>query len=338
MKKALIVIGCLLFVSGIALTGGPSSGEASEKKITIKLAHGANEADVTGQTALKFQELVSQYSEGRIEVKIFPNNQLGGEQEAVQDLRTGALDAAIVYTGNLKPMAPSVGVLMLPYMFDKNENAWKAMDALYDELNKRVIKEAGVRFVGYFEKGFRVLSNSKKPVETIEDLKDLKIRVSKVDIAIETFSAWGLEPIPMAWSEVFTGMQQRVIDGQENPYAVINDMKFYEVQKYITEIHYLLWTGPILLSEKVFQSIPPESQNVLVKAGKEAADYGRNLSYSMEQEAQKILKDKGMVLVGPPKDEEKWKAAAMSIWPKFYNDVGGKEWVEQALELIKSKS
>lgn len=337
MKKVLYAIICLLFVAGIAISGKPTSAEAA-KSTTIKLAHGANEADVTGQTALKFQDLVKQYSEGRIKVQIFPNNQLGGEQEAVQDLRTGALEAAIVYTGNLKPMAPSVGVLMLPYMFDDNKSAWGAMDALYDELNQRVIKEAGVRFVGYFEKGFRVLSNSKKPVETIEDLKGLKIRVSKVDIAIETFSAWGLEPIPMAWSEVFTAMQQRVIDGQENPYAVINDMKFYEVQKYITEIHYLLWTGPILLSEKVFQSMSPEDQNVLVKAGKEAANYGRNLSYTMEQEAKKKLMEKGMVLVGPPKDEKKWKDAAMSIWPKFYKDVGGEEWVEKALGLIKANS
>lgn len=333
MKKVLIVTCCLL-LSVVSFVAMPTSVEA----VTIKLAHGANDADVTGQTAIKFKELVDKYSDGRIKVQIFGNNQLGGEQEAVQDLRTGALEAAIVYTGNLKPMAPSVGVLMLPYMFDQSEAAWKAMDAIHDELNKRVIKEAGVRFVGYFEKGFRVLSNSKKPVETLEDLKDLKIRVSKVDIAIDTFSAWGLEPIPMAWSEVFTAMQQRVIDGQENPYAVINDMKFYEVQKYITEIHYMLWTGPILLSERVYQSLSSEDQTVLTRAGKEAADFGRRLSYSMEQKAQEELKKKGMILLGPPKDEPKWKAAAKSIWPNFYNDVGGKEWVEKAVALMESKS
>ena len=336
MRKTLVATFCLL-LSMVTIAGMPTQSEAAGKDLTIKLAHGANDADVTGQTALKFKELVGKYSDGRIEVQIYGNNQLGGEQEAVQDLRTGALEAAIVYTGNLKPMAPSVGVLMLPYMFDKSEAAWKAMDAVHDELNKRVIKEAGVRFVGYFEKGFRVLSNSQKPVKTIEDLKDLKIRVSKVDIAIETFSAWGLEPIPMAWSEVFTGMQQRVIDGQENPYAVINDMKFYEVQKYITEIHYMLWTGPILLSEKVYQSISPEYQSILDKAGREAADFGRQLSYSMEQNAQKELEKKGMVLLGPPEDEPKWKASAKGIWHKFYDDVGGKEWVEKAVSLMESK-
>ncbi len=142
----------------------------------------------------------------------------------------------------------------------------------------------------------------------------------------------------MAWSEVFTAMQQRVIDGQENPYAVINDMKFYEVQKYITEIHYMLWTGPILLSERVYQSLSSEDQTVLTRAGKEAADFGRRLSYSMEQKAQEELKKKGMILLGPPKDEPKWKAAAKSIWPNFYNDVGGKEWVEKAVALMESKS
>ncbi|MBL3597169.1 TRAP transporter substrate-binding protein DctP, partial [Rhodovulum sulfidophilum] len=128
---------------------------AAAADYTMRLSHGDNENNPTHKGALRFQELVEKYSDGRIEVQIFPSNQLGSEQEVAQALRMGSIESEILYTGNLVPLAPSVGVMMLPYAFTSNEEAHAAMDALKGPLNERLPKEAGVRVLGYFEKGFR---------------------------------------------------------------------------------------------------------------------------------------------------------------------------------------
>ncbi|MBO3761631.1 TRAP transporter substrate-binding protein [Ciceribacter sp. L1K22] len=302
---------------------------------TIRLSHGDNETNPTHLTAVKFKELVEQYSDGKVEVQIYPNNSLGGESEVAQALRMGSIDAEILYTGNLMPLAPSSGVLMLPYAYNSTSEAHKAMDALLEPLNERIIQEAGVRALGLMEKGFRVLTTN-KPVETLDDLQGLKIRVSPNDIAIQTFKSWGIEPIPMDWAEVFPALQQRVIDGQENPYTTAISSRFYEVQSDITEIHYMIWTGPLIISERVFQSYPEDIQQVVVKAGKEAVDYGRQVSAEKTDEAIAELTKRGVNLHGAPKDEEKWQSSAQALWPQFYGQIGGAEWAEKAVGIIKS--
>lgn len=301
---------------------------------TMRLSHGDNENNPTHVMALKFEELVEQYTNGRIDVQIFPSNQLGSEQEVAQAVRTGSIESEILYTGNLVPLAPSVGVMMLPYAFTSTDQAHAAMDALTDPLNERLPGEAGVRILGYLEKGFRVLTNGEREVKNLEDLQGLKIRVSKNNIAIETFRSWGLDPIPMAWPEVFPALQQGVIDGQENPYTTAVSMKFNEVQDYITEIHYLIWSGPLIVSERWYQGLDDDLQDALNKAGREAALYGRQNSAEETEKAKEALAEMGMTLSGAPEDEEKWQEAARALWPSFAEDIGGQEWVDRASGII----
>ena len=334
MKKLVLSVILIAVVLGSVFAGGEQEQAGSDKVYTIKLSHSTPETDQIGQVAEKFKELVEKYSDGRVVVENYPMMQLGTEQENVQDVASGSLEAAIVYTGNFKPFAPSCGVLMLPYIFKNSEEAWNGMDSIADELNKRVIEESGTRIIGYFDRGFRYLTNSKKPVRTIDDLAGLKIRVSKVDIAIETFKAWGLEPVPMAWAEVPTALQQKVIDGQENPYSTIDSHKFYETQEYVTEIHYLIWTGPIIINNAFYESLPADLQAAVDKAGKEAAQFGRDFASQSEEKSKKVVEEKGMVLLGPPTDEDVWQEKAMAIWPMFYDGVGGEDWAKQALKLM----
>tara|TARA_B100000768_G_scaffold39242_1_gene38109 strand:- start:337 stop:1341 length:1005 start_codon:yes stop_codon:yes gene_type:complete len=300
----------------------------------MRLSHGETENNPTHVMAAKFEELVEQYTDGRIDVQIFGSNQLGSEQEVAQSVRTGSIESEILYTGNLVPLAPSIGVMMLPYAFTSTQEAHAAMDALQGPLNERLPGEAGVRVLGYLEKGFRVLTNSVREVKNIDDLQGLKIRVSKNNIAIETFRSWGLDPIPMAWAEVFPALQQGVIDGQENPYTTAVSMKFNEVQDFITEIHYLIWSGPLIVSERWYQSLDSDLQDALNKAGREAAEYGRANSASETEVAMKSLVEMGMTLSGAPEDEEKWQEAARALWPSFADEIGGADWVAEAGRLI----
>ncbi len=333
MKKVIALLLVLALV-GTAVFAQGAEESSAEKVYKIKLSHSTPEGDQIYKVGERFKELAAEYSNGRIQVDTYPIMQLGGEQENVQDVATGSIETAIVYTGNFKPFAPSVGVLMLPYIFTSNEEAWNGMDSILDELNEKVIAESGTRILGYFDRGFRYLTNSKKPVRTIDDLKGLKIRVSQVDVTIETFRAWGIEPIPMAWDEVPTALQQRVIDGQENPYATIDSHKFYETQEYVTEIHYMIWTGPLIINNALYESMPADLQDALDRAGREAAEYGRQIAQQEEVKSKKLVEEKGMTLLGPPVDEDVWQEKAQSVWPKFYEAVGGKAWVEQALSLM----
>lgn len=307
---------------------------AFAQDFTIRLSHGDNETNPTHITAEAFAEKVDEYSDGRIEVKIFPSNQLGSEEEVVRAVRNNTIQAQIPAMANVHPVAPSTGVLLLPYLFSNSEEAHAGLDAILPAMNEKVTEEAGIRFLGILEKGFRVLTNSVRPVETMDDLQGLKIRVPPNEISIETFKSWGLEPVPMGWGEVFTALQQGVIDGQENPYTTAVTSNFYEVQDYITEVHYQIWTGPLLISERFYQGLPEDLQEAVSKAGLEAVQIGREANAEQTQQAMERLKEEGMTLSGAPKDEEAWREAARGIWPNFYSVVGGEEWVNEAMGVI----
>ena len=157
-----------------------------------------------------------------------------------------------------------------------------------------------------------------------------------VTLQLETFRAWGVEPHPLAWSETFNGLQQGVVDGQENPHTVNRDQKFWEVQKYVTEVHYLYWVGPFLASERWYRKLDPQTKELVNKAVKEAVAYEWKWSEEQDSIARQECIDHGMV-VDQLTDEPKWIEAARSVWPKLYDSVGGKALVDEAVAIISAK-
>jgi len=305
-------------------------------KITMRYTHGAAPAadDPHHWFSLKFKELVEKYSNGQVEVQIFPAGQLGSEQRAVQDVQAGVIEIASLAVNNATVFIPSVGLYDLPYMFKSRQEAYKVFDGLSDDLNQKMIDQGGLRSIAWFEQGFRVLTNSKREVKTLNDLQGLKIRVPANPLQIGAFKSWGVDPVPIAWDETFNALQQKVVDGQENPHVTNASSKFYEVQKYITEIHYKMWIGPLVVQEKWLQSQKPEIRDAIIKAGREAAIAEREFVQELETKAVKTLTDKGMINSGPPTDEDEWQKRAMSIWPDFYKDIGGTEMPEKAMKIL----
>ena len=206
---------------------------------------------------------------------------------------------------------------------------------LSKELVANTIRDAKVRIVGWTYTGFRVLTNSKKPVTTLADLKGLKIRVPKNEIMIATYQAWGINPVPMAWSETFTALQQGVVDGQDNPYATIYAMKFYEVQKYITSIRYVFSLEPLIMSESVYQKQPADVQKAILEAGAAATEHSFVWLKESEDKIKQELMAKGMQISAPADNEKEWiSKATTQVWPKFYDSIGGKAKLDQALKAI----
>jgi TRAP-type C4-dicarboxylate transport system substrate-binding protein len=185
------------------------------------------------------------------------------------------------------------------------------------------IKEAGCRLLIIAEVNFRQLTNSKRPVKTLADLKGLRVRVPRNKLMINAFKGFGVEPVAMAWAEVFTALQQGVLDGQDVSFNIVRSQKFYETQKYATQIGYIAHAGCLVIGEKFFQSLPPEYRQAVVRAGKEAMDWEREYSDKMFEDDVKFLESKGMVMAGQPSDLSEWVKGARKSWPDAYEIIGG---------------
>ena len=284
----------------------------------------------------RFAKLVEAYTGGEITLALFPNGQLGSEQETVQNCRLGTLDFSVAAINNITPFSPSVGLFTLPYLIlSVDEAVLLTQGPIGEELVQNTIKAAGVRILGWSYSGFRRLSNSKRPITKPADLKGLTIRVPKNAIMIDSYKSWGVSPTPMAWDEVFTALQQKVLDGQDTPLITQYVMKFYEVQKYITKIRYVFLLEPLVISEQLFQRQSPEVQKILMRAGKEAQEYCRQFLILFEDSIENELKGKGLEILDPADSEKEWiEKATKEVWPKFYKSVGGKEKVDAALKAV----
>lgn len=274
-----------------------------------------------------FVKSLAEKSGGNLTGKLFLNGQLGDEQDTVTAAATGTLDFSILAINNITPFSPSVGTLTLPYVILSQDDAEKLTQGeVGQKMVENTIEDAGVRIIGWGYSGFRVLTNSKKPVNSVADLNGLVIRVPKNEIMIETYKSWGVNPTPMAWGETFAALQQKVVDGQDNPYMTVYAMKFDEVQKYVTSLRYIFSIEPLIISESLFESLSADEQQQVLEAGKEATAFSAQFLRDEENKIKSELVARGMEISPPIDDEKEFIArATTTVWPKFYDQVGGKD-------------
>lgn len=267
---------------------------------------------------------------------LFLNGQLGDEQATVNELAIGTLDFSILAINNVTPFSPSVGTLTLPYVILSLDDAITITQGpVGQELVDNTVRDAGVRIIGWAYSGFRVLTNSARPVTSVADLEGLVIRVPPNEIMIATYKAWGVNPTPMAWSETFTGLQQKVVDGQDNPYITVYAMKFDEVQKYITNIRYLFSIEPLVVSESVFQGMSADDQAAVLAAGKAATEHSAQFLRDQEETIKTELVSRGMEISDPENDEAEFiQLATEAVWPQFYDSIGGVEKLNEVLTAL----
>ncbi len=310
------------------------AGEVSAKR--FKMAVGDSNGSAQDVMGKKFAEEIKRLSGGKHRIKAFLNGQLGSEQDTINDAAMGTLDFSLLAINNITPFSPSVGIFTLPYVILSLEDAEKLTQGeVGKELTANTIRDANVRILGWTYTGFRVLTNSKKPVKTVADLDGLVIRVPKNEIMLATYKSWGINATPMAWSETFTALQQKVVDGQDNPYLTVHSMKFYEVQKYVTNIRYIFSIEPLVVSESVFQGLNKKTQDMILQAGKTATLHSAQNLRESEAAIKKDLIAKGMQIDDPADDEKEFiELATKAVWPNFYKSIGGKDKLDRVLKLL----
>lgn len=343
--KATWLAGALTFVGPMLASAQEAnpidwrSAPEMDNQITMKIGHSVNmEWSSHTATLKRFAELVAIYSNNEIRPEIFPGSQLGGEREMMQQARQGALQVTFPATNNAAALAPSLNVFILPYLATSTEQVNYLQDELTEFLNPRVIEEAGVRIVGWENAGWRAFFyKSDTPIENPSDLAGLKMRVPPNPIMIATYEAWGGNPTPIAWSELYGALQQGVVEGGDNPVTDVIGMKFNEVINRMTTFHYTILTHPIVISERWFQGLSEEHQAVILRAGSEATDYIRWWQPLDEQRWWQQARDAGVEITAI-EDETEWVEKARAIWPEYYDAIGpdGDVVVAKVMELLEA--
>jgi tripartite ATP-independent transporter DctP family solute receptor len=282
-----------VLVAALVAAGGTAS--AAEK--TIRLSHVTARGSPWDKGAERFAELVAQKTGGRIAVKVYPQSQLanGSQKAELEMLQSGVLDmtwdSPIILALFLDKR---FDVFNLPWLYPSMDAANRVADGPMGELAYRWLAEKGVVGLGIGVNGFRELTNSKRPVAGPDDLKGIKFRVAGSKLYLETFRLLGANAVTMSFGEVFTALQQGVIDGQENPTAIIDSSRLYEVQKYLTIWHYSFDPLVLCINKRLFDGLSPADQQALREAAKEAVAYERQLSADEERRLPEELKKKGM--------------------------------------------
>ncbi len=362
MKKKLALILALVMVMamfagcGSAPAETPSAdttdannapaADAAAATYTIRLGHSnpEDENNIVHYTSLFFKEKVEEYSNGAIKVEIYPSNQLGDDQDQIRALQNGSQEMTYTSVQNYAVFCAPLYYFSLPYMFTGQEEAESAVNAMWDQNNEWLTSQAGLRGVAYAFAGFRNLTtDAKHPVTDLNSAKGVKVRIPSNAISEAAFTALGFTPVPMAYSEVFTALQQGVVDGQENCLTAAVSESYDEVQKYVTDIQWQYTIGMFAISESFYQSLPAELQEAVVKAGKEATEAEIAKFTELNEADIQHLKDGGMEFLGEPTDYDQWVEICKGTWAAQYATIGGGDAaageaiVNQVVDIISAK-
>jgi tripartite ATP-independent transporter DctP family solute receptor len=325
MKKHIFtsVIVALTFV--LAVMGNASAAD----KWNIKFGHDQPETSAHHEGALHFKKLVEEGSNGEIAIKVFPMQVLGTSIHMSEMVQTGALEIMAVPTTSVQVLQPSLQVLDLPFLFITEESVYGLLDGpLGDALYKPLLSK---NFVGlsWLYSGFKQFTSS-FPVYRPEDFQGRKIRVMPAPIVREQFKAFGASPVPIDFSELYNALQQRVVDGQENPLHTIVSMKFYEVQKYMTLSNHALLGHVFVASKAFYDSLPPKYQGLVREAARKTSVYERNLIPKNEERFLEIIKKAGVnVIELKPEEKQAFQKAVEPVYDWFNKNVsGGKEYYD----------
>lgn len=329
MKKFVSIMLVLALVFSLAACGAktetpveqPTTTPAAEK-YAWTLGVDSPEDTVTFIFAKKFADLVAEKSAGNINIQVFPNGQLGSDREVAESVSLGNIQFVIQTTAPMVNFVPALAVFDMANVFPDKEVARKVLDSDFiDQLNAEYEK-AGFHLFGFADQGFRTMSTNKNIV-TFADFKGQKIRTMENPNHLAYWTALGANPTPMAFAEVYIGLQQGTIDAQENPYEVIVSAKLYEQQKYVVNTNHMFHAIQLVTNNDLYKGLPAETQAMLDEAAAEAIVYAREQADARVADRVKIMEDNGVTIVDISDEvRAQMEAAAATVYPSIAAKVG----------------
>jgi tripartite ATP-independent transporter DctP family solute receptor len=332
MKK--IVGYAALALCGLALS---TAGQAQINEHTFRMSHVGAPTHPAVMGAEKWAELVKQKSGGKMQIKVFANGVLGGDVQALSAVQGGTIDFTALNSGILQTQVKEFAIFDFPFMFENGKEADTILDGAFGKKLAELLPAKGLVNLAYWELGFRELTNSKRPISKLEDLAGLKIRVIQSPIYIETFNALGANAVPMPFTEVYTAMEQKIIDGHENPFSVVESSKLYEVQKYLTVSNHIYNPQSLLASKKKWDALTKDEQNLLLSTAAEATKWQRENSRKLAEESLTTLKKTMQVNVLSSEEIAKIRTKIKPVIDKFSASVGPELVTQLQTELEKGR-
>jgi TRAP-type transport system periplasmic protein len=319
--------------TGTKSTSGETSGSTKAKVLKVGSVNNDKHTLFAGYT--KFKEIVEEKTKGSVKVEIYPNGLLGNDRTMIEGLQLGTIESVGVSTSMLANWAPSMLAFDLPFTIQDEATADKVLDGSFGKKAAEQLEKENILLYGYMENGFRHLTNSKHEVKSVDDVKGLKIRTMQTPLNLATWEALGTNPTPLAYTELFTAMEQKVIDGQENPYGNMALDKFYEVQKYLTKTSHVYNPMGFVFSKKFMDTLGPEEQKVIEDAAQEASTFQRELNRKKSDEFLQTLVDNGMVVTELSKEAAKEFEESVQSVHKDFEEKIGKDYYDEYMAQIK---
>jgi len=322
-------------VVAVALAGG---GLAQAQNRTIKFANQNVKGHPIVMGMEKFAELVEKKSAGKLKVNVFPGGALGSDQANVSALQGGTLEMASMNSGIFASIVKDFAIYDFPFLFGNAKEADAVVDGAFGQMLHKKLEEKGLVGLGYYELGFRDLTNSKRPITKVEDIGGLKLRVIPNPINVDWVSALGANPVPLPWPEVYGALEQKAVDGQENPVATIKGAKLFEVQKYLALTNHQYNPQSIVVSKKFWDTLLADEKKVLQEAAHESIAYQRIQSRASLQAGLEDLRKAGMQVTElPPAEVAKLREKMKPVIAKHSASVGEETVRAMMAELAKQR-
>ncbi|MEQ3631446.1 MAG: DctP family TRAP transporter solute-binding subunit [Sulfitobacter sp.] len=313
-----LIKGGLLAVSLAAFA--PVAALAAD--VSIRLGHVLPESHSWHTAASGFADEVNSRTEGRVAIEVFPSGQLGSEKEVIEGLQFGSVQAGLIGSGSFQGIEPRMGIIEMPYAWGAREQAFAALDGDLGAALAEMMDAKGIKVLGWWENGFRNITNNVRPIENPEDLAGLKIRVTPDKVRLATFEGLGAEPAPLSFGELYSALQQGLFDAQENPLAIIYSASFFEVQKYVSLSEHIWGAATLTMSSATWDKISSEDQTIVMEAATTWGLKQRDMVAAANDELIAQLEAKGMAF--NEVDKAAFIEAVAPIW-ESQKDVYGED-------------
>ena len=327
MKKLLVLMALCLAVNVTPAAAAP--------EFTMKLNHDMMVESPFHKSCVYMKELIETRSGGRMQVDIYPAMQLGNNREMVEGAQMGTIEAILVPTAKYGGFDQRLNLCDLPFLFPNEKVLWEMLEGEVGRKAKENLPNIGLYGVQYWAEGFKILT-ANKPMYSPDDMKGLKIRTMEAPLIMSQFKAWGANPVPIDYAELYNSLQQKVVDGQENPMVSIHDMKFYEVQTHMVFMDHAYLSYLLTYSKVWFDKLPEDIQKVIWDAGMEPAQYHKGLMDETNERYLDDIKKAGGTEFIYLTDEQKkpWIEAVQPVYKK-YRDIIGADLMDLAISDAK---
>ena len=312
---------------------------AAQEKTSLRVAYVQATDHPHGLGIQKFAELVAQKSGGRMEAKTYGNATLGGDVAVISAMRGGTIDMTVVIPSLLTGMSKEYVLLDLPFLFSSYAEADAVLDGPVGRRLLELLPDKGLIGLGYWDHGFRIVTNSRRPITKVEDFAGLKIRVPQSTIFIDTFTALGVNAVPMPIPELYGALESKAVDGQENPYAAVEAIKFNEVQKYASATFHAYNPLVVIFSKPKWDKLTPAERKIIQDAANEAGTYERKVSREANEKAAESLKGKGMLINAvAPAEIARMRDKVKAVNEKYVKEGGEAMAAEISAEIAKVRA